>query len=385
MYTQKLSFCPVLDFWKFPLVHSNSEILQALKDCASTKEIERLRKKVKALDATSLAVALKYKNSKETIRFLLDTGIKPTAADLKTALEYKNTKEVLELLIKQMNGSHLESAISDAIRTKNSFEIIKLLIDAGAPCESVCVMMAEGLNASRAIIDLVTQANCQWREKLLAHCEKRAEEQRQIVHKKRKLIEMTDSLDEPKYDYQLIFDMRPKTDQAEALAEKAIKKGIPTNILYLERDPTKEQMERVTHRSRVYIIAHGFEGTDHLSGGSRMKKITITFERFANLFLLAPKLKEEPTIKQRVKISLVVCEGATPGKKGEKSFAEKLSGSLYSKDIKAVVVARKGGSSTDVDKMRKLIDEAHHKEGTKFSFITTDKDTIITPIRYGPS
>ncbi|HSX04412.1 MAG TPA: C80 family cysteine peptidase [Rhabdochlamydiaceae bacterium] len=193
-----------------------------------------------------------------------------------------------------------------------------------------------------------------------------------------RLVVIKDPGDQKKYDYQLIFDMRQDTSQARALAEKGAHKGISSCILPVSAAIDKEQMKPVTHRSRVYIIAHGAPGDDFLMDNKRIKK---TFQNFADIFSLSSKLKEEPKDNQRVKISLVVCDGATDGDKGKKSFAEKLSKSLASKGIFAEVVARKGKSYTDSNG-RKSIDKVHHKEGTKFSFITTDKDTTITQIQY---
>ncbi|HSX04417.1 MAG TPA: C80 family cysteine peptidase [Rhabdochlamydiaceae bacterium] len=361
MCTQKVSSF-AKEILAYPLVKSDHEILEALKKHAPTKEIETLRKEVTITDAILLDEAVKYNNPAETIRFLLNAGAKPAWGHLKQALQGQYTKEVIALLVHQMDKSDLEVALLLAIECGKSFEILKLLIEAGAPCEHICVLRVIYLKPSPAIVDLVTDACQKWVEKLRAHREKREEE-----HKK-----------PPKYDYQLIFDMREGSKQAEALAQKAKNNGIPTDILNLKKDPTKEQMERVTHRSRVYIIAHGSEGVDSLRQG----KIEKTFQNFADIFSLSPKLNEEPKNNQRVKISLVICEGATDGDKGEKSFAEKLSNSLYSKGILAEVVARKGESSTDKIYMRKLVGEKHHAEGTKFSFITTEKGTLITPIKY---
>ncbi|HSX04414.1 MAG TPA: C80 family cysteine peptidase [Rhabdochlamydiaceae bacterium] len=381
MCTQKL-LLSASKIWDIPVVKSDHEILQALKECAPTKKIETLKKTITLTAETLLEAALKYKNPRETIRFLLNTGIKPTSEDLKTALEHQNAKEVVELLINQMHESDLESAILTAIESKSSFEIIQLLINSDAPCEHSCLEAAERLDASQAIIDLVKQANKQWVEKSKAHVEKRVEELKQSTSRKRKSIEMEPPKSQPKYDYQLIFDMRPDTEQSRALAEKAGGKGIPTRILPVSGDINQARMGPVTHRSRVYIIAHGSPGADILTDDKGMKK---TFQSFADIFSLVPKLKEVPKNNQRVKISLVVCYGATDGDKDKKSFAEKLSKTLASKGIFAEVVARKGKSFAQTSDGRKLIDKVHHVEGSKFSFITTDKDTTITPITYGPS
>ncbi|HSX04416.1 MAG TPA: C80 family cysteine peptidase [Rhabdochlamydiaceae bacterium] len=371
MCSLRLSCCFFWGNWTYSTVQSDQDILQALKDRAPTKEIVRLKKGVEEVsDATLLEVALKYKNPEETIGFLLNSGIKkPTTADLKNALEHQNTKEVVELLIKQIDNPDLESAIFYAIRSKNSFDVIKLLIDSGAPCKYVCVLAAVDLKASQTIIDLVKEANRQWFEKFKAPHEEKEEE-----HKQR-----------PKYDYQLILDMRPTTHQAATLAKKANNSGIPTDILSLFKAITKEDMKRVTHRSRVYIIAHGSPGTNKLWGESENGRISITFQNLINIFLMASKLKEAPMNHQRVKISLVVCYGATDGDKGQKSFAEKLSNSLYFEGIRAEVIARKGLSSINRAEMRKRVNSKYHAEGTKFSFITRRKGIIITPIKYGPS
>ncbi|HSX04415.1 MAG TPA: C80 family cysteine peptidase [Rhabdochlamydiaceae bacterium] len=381
MCSCRLEFCPIRGTVASSLRSPDQELLEALRDCAPTKKIETLREKVTYVsNGTLLELAILFKNPAETIRFLLDTGENPTFDHLILALEGQSAKEVIKLLINNhMDSSHLDSAIYIAIKHGNSYEVIKLLIDSGVHCHQCCVLEAKRLSASQAIIDLVTAANLQYEKKLEAQRKKREEEQKQAFQ--RKIIPKEASGSRPKYDNQHIIYIEPAMAQAKALERKAFEKGRLTYMFPFSENMIQKQMECVSHRSRVYIIAHGGPGLDFLTDESQSGK-QITSENLANLFLMAHRLRKVPKNKQRVKISLVVCNGATEGDKGQKSFAENLSKSLYSKGILAEVVARKGLSSVDTVKRRKLVGDKHHAEGTKFSFITTRKGTISTPIKY---
>ncbi len=206
------------------------------------------------------------------------------------------------------------------------------------------------------------------------------------ARKKRKIV-----FDPPtKYDFQLIFDMRPTTGQAEALAQKAISKNIPTEIIPIYDLKTVQEkfhlIKLLTHRSRVYIIAHGQAGTDRVEGESLIGRITAKYTSFAKLFSdEAPDLKKRPVDHRRITISLVVCYGATRLTNGKESYAFKLSNALCVVGIEARIIARHGISSTYIigDSVRKTVNRKHHENGTKFSFVTTQIGyTEVTPIKY---
>ena len=161
--------------WDFELIAAASlgnDMFQALKQHASKEEVGKLLNQGVKITSETLNVALQYQNSIELIHFLIDAGAKPTHADLMTALEKRSSVAIIELLVAKNIDRLSEYALLNALKYNNSYEVIKLLIDKRIPCSSYCLIEAQQKKLSKEIVELVERANIEYQKALDIYREK---------------------------------------------------------------------------------------------------------------------------------------------------------------------------------------------------------------------
>lgn len=196
-------------------------------------------------------------------------------------------------------------------------------------------------------------------------------------------IKITPALTKPKYTYQVQFSLQPAVGQT--LGWKAFYRGIDSSTIYLPDVGVNQisiklaPLKKLDHDSRLYIVGHGSPGCESIFSDNNGKQASP--ETIAILLsIFASQLKKLDDGK-RIKISLVVCNGATKTDKKE-SFALQLSQALDRKGIPAEVVGRHGIVATYHDDLKKTVDDKYHENGSKSSFVTINGITTITPIKY---
>ncbi len=201
-----------------------------------------------------------------------------------------------------------------------------------------------------------------------------------------------------KYDYQVIIDLGSGKTSA-ALKRKYNKSNFETVIIDAKQLSNNsevslvhnESLEKLTHRSRLYIIGHCTAGDDTIS--STEEKRNLGIPAIVNALKNIPCFQTRPETQPFLKISLVCCKGGLDKidrvsyKVLKKSYGEKLSKALDEAGIDADIRAFTTGvqrfqpQNPDEIYTKKPIGFLQSKQpNTKVSIKTFDGVTWINPL-----
>lgn len=171
-----------------------------------------------------------------------------------------------------------------------------------------------------------------------------------------------------KYDMQTILRISNDSNSAAKLIFNGVYRGLKTDVVNF-KDPL-EPLKKLTHNSRLYIVAHGNPEKSVITSGEGERYSVKDIVNAIKTNAPQLQMKEEDLVNgKRIKISLQICNSVF--------FADELSKALYQAGIPAEVIGRKGLTnmkyilfSGSKKAYRRVVDEKHQQSGSKISKIT---------------